>query len=91
LVFKKIRPPTRSLKTTYKANKPNLFMWFSESHFPYHFVMQLFSFLFLMYWYKIDFEFTDKYFLFRMRDYNFLFCLWYLIAGKNVLPMFVAN
>jgi hypothetical protein len=37
LVFKKIRPPTRSLKTTYKANKPNLFMWFSESHFPYHF------------------------------------------------------
>jgi len=33
LVYKKIRPPTRSLKTTYKAKKPNLFMWFSESHF----------------------------------------------------------
>ncbi|KAK8468421.1 hypothetical protein PHAVU_006G022666 [Phaseolus vulgaris] len=26
LVFKKIRPPTRKLKTTYKASKPNLFM-----------------------------------------------------------------
>jgi large subunit ribosomal protein L18Ae len=26
LVFKKIRPPSRKLKTTYKANKPNLFM-----------------------------------------------------------------
>ncbi|MBA0791172.1 hypothetical protein Gohar_015767 [Gossypium harknessii] len=26
LVFKKVRPPTRKLKTTYKATKPNLFM-----------------------------------------------------------------
>lgn len=26
LVFKKIRPPSRKLKTTYKASKPNLFM-----------------------------------------------------------------
>ncbi|MFQ6631492.1 hypothetical protein Gotur_009901, partial [Gossypium turneri] len=26
LVFKKVRPPTRKLKTTYKASKPNLFM-----------------------------------------------------------------
>ena len=26
LVFKKIRPPTRKLKTTYKATRPNLFM-----------------------------------------------------------------
>ncbi|KAL9276397.1 hypothetical protein ACSQ67_026050 [Phaseolus vulgaris] len=26
LVFKKIRPPSRKLKTTYKAKKPNLFM-----------------------------------------------------------------
>ncbi|XP_019418427.1 PREDICTED: 60S ribosomal protein L18a-2-like [Lupinus angustifolius] len=26
LVYKKIRPPTRKLKTTYKAKKPNLFM-----------------------------------------------------------------
>lgn len=26
LVFKKIRPPTRKLKTTYKASRPNLFM-----------------------------------------------------------------
>ena len=26
LVFKKVRPPTRRLKTTYKASKPNLFM-----------------------------------------------------------------
>ncbi|KAA3479050.1 60S ribosomal protein L18a-like [Gossypium australe] len=28
LVFKKVRPPTRKLKTTYKASKPNLFMVF---------------------------------------------------------------
>ncbi|PHT74204.1 60S ribosomal protein L18a [Capsicum annuum] len=26
LVFKKVRPPTRKLKTTYKATRPNLFM-----------------------------------------------------------------
>ncbi|XP_048333010.2 large ribosomal subunit protein eL20 isoform X2 [Ziziphus jujuba] len=26
LVFKKVRPPTRKLKTTYKASRPNLFM-----------------------------------------------------------------
>ncbi|GAB2228684.1 hypothetical protein Droror1_Dr00022807 [Drosera rotundifolia] len=26
LVFRKVRPPTRKLKTTYKASKPNLFM-----------------------------------------------------------------
>jgi len=26
LVYKKVRPPTRKLKTTYKAKKPNLFM-----------------------------------------------------------------
>jgi large subunit ribosomal protein L18Ae len=26
LVFKKVRPPTRRLKTTYKASRPNLFM-----------------------------------------------------------------
>ncbi|CAO2842206.1 unnamed protein product [Amaranthus hypochondriacus] len=26
MVFRKIRPPTRKLKTTYKASKPNLFM-----------------------------------------------------------------
>ncbi|XP_050943681.1 aspartyl protease family protein 2 [Cucumis melo] len=26
LVYKKVRPPTRKLKTTYKASKPNLFM-----------------------------------------------------------------
>ncbi|KAG5614619.1 hypothetical protein H5410_014443 [Solanum commersonii] len=26
LVFKKVRPPSRKLKTTYKATKPNLFM-----------------------------------------------------------------
>ncbi|KAK7331349.1 hypothetical protein VNO77_25572 [Canavalia gladiata] len=26
LVFKKVRPPSRKLKTTYKAKKPNLFM-----------------------------------------------------------------
>ncbi|XP_027368571.1 aspartyl protease family protein 2-like [Abrus precatorius] len=26
LMFKKVRPPTRKLKTTYKASKPNLFM-----------------------------------------------------------------
>lgn len=32
LVFKKIRPPTRKLKTTYKASKPNLFMWYSVNH-----------------------------------------------------------
>uniref|UniRef100_A0A3Q7FNI9 Cytochrome b561 domain-containing protein n=8 Tax=Solanum TaxID=4107 RepID=A0A3Q7FNI9_SOLLC len=28
LVFKKVRPPSRKLKTTYKATKPNLFMIF---------------------------------------------------------------
>ena len=28
LVFKKVRPPSRKLKTTYKASRPNLFMWF---------------------------------------------------------------
>ncbi|KAH0925419.1 hypothetical protein HID58_017675, partial [Brassica napus] len=28
LVFRKVRPPTRKLKTTYKASKPNLFMYF---------------------------------------------------------------
>lgn len=27
LVFRKVRPPSRKLKTTYKASKPNLFMW----------------------------------------------------------------
>lgn len=27
LVFKKVRPPTRKLKTTYKASRPNLFVW----------------------------------------------------------------
>ncbi|KAG4935653.1 hypothetical protein JHK85_050572 [Glycine max] len=27
LVFKKVRPPTRKLKTTYKATKPNLFIF----------------------------------------------------------------
>lgn len=26
LVFKKVRPPTRKLKTTYKASRPNLFV-----------------------------------------------------------------
>ncbi|KAE8689482.1 60S ribosomal protein L18a [Hibiscus syriacus] len=26
LVVKKVRPPTRKLKTTYKASRPNLFM-----------------------------------------------------------------
>ncbi|KAG7577249.1 Ribosomal protein 50S-L18Ae/60S-L20/60S-L18A [Arabidopsis thaliana x Arabidopsis arenosa] len=26
LVFRKVRPPTKKLKTTYKASKPNLFM-----------------------------------------------------------------
>lgn len=26
LVFKKVRPPSRKLKTTYKASRPNLFM-----------------------------------------------------------------
>jgi len=26
LVFRKVRPPTRKLKTMYKASKPNLFM-----------------------------------------------------------------
>ncbi|KNA13298.1 hypothetical protein SOVF_117990, partial [Spinacia oleracea] len=26
MTFKKVRPPTRKLKTTYKASKPNLFM-----------------------------------------------------------------
>ncbi|KAH9606962.1 hypothetical protein KSS87_009356 [Heliosperma pusillum] len=26
MVFRKVRPPTRKLKTTYKASKPNLFM-----------------------------------------------------------------
>ncbi|XP_009109630.1 60S ribosomal protein L18a-2 isoform X1 [Brassica rapa] len=26
LVYRKVRPPTRKLKTTYKASKPNLFM-----------------------------------------------------------------
>lgn len=26
LMFRKVRPPTRKLKTTYKASKPNLFM-----------------------------------------------------------------
>ncbi|GFP81122.1 60S ribosomal protein l18a-2 [Phtheirospermum japonicum] len=26
LVYKKVRPPTRKLKTTYKATRPNLFM-----------------------------------------------------------------
>ncbi|GFP90343.1 60S ribosomal protein l18a-2 [Phtheirospermum japonicum] len=26
LVFRKLRPPTRKLKTTYKASRPNLFM-----------------------------------------------------------------
>ncbi|KAL6538708.1 60S ribosomal protein L18A [Orobanche gracilis] len=26
LVFRKVRPPTRKLKTTYKASRPNLFM-----------------------------------------------------------------
>ncbi|KAL5546836.1 hypothetical protein UlMin_006523 [Ulmus minor] len=26
LVFKKVRPPTRKLKTTYKASRPNLFL-----------------------------------------------------------------
>jgi hypothetical protein len=25
-VFKKVRPPSRKLKTTYKASRPNLFM-----------------------------------------------------------------
>uniref|UniRef100_A0AB38Z7F6 60s ribosomal protein n=1 Tax=Paeonia suffruticosa TaxID=45171 RepID=A0AB38Z7F6_PAESU len=28
LVFKKVRPPTRKLKTTYKASRPNLFVGF---------------------------------------------------------------
>lgn len=31
LVVKKVRPPTRKLKTTYKASRPNLFMWFRHS------------------------------------------------------------
>jgi large subunit ribosomal protein L18Ae len=26
LVFQKVRPPTRKLKTTFKATRPNLFM-----------------------------------------------------------------
>lgn len=26
LVFRKVRPPTRKLRTTYKASRPNLFM-----------------------------------------------------------------
>jgi hypothetical protein len=26
LVFKKVRPPTRKLKTTYKATRPNLYV-----------------------------------------------------------------
>ncbi|KAL5165062.1 3-hydroxyisobutyryl-CoA hydrolase-like protein 5 [Glycine soja] len=30
LVFKKVRPPTRKLKTTYKATKPNLFIIFTS-------------------------------------------------------------
>ncbi|CAH8309494.1 unnamed protein product [Eruca vesicaria subsp. sativa] len=31
LVFRKVRPPTRKLKTTYKASKPNLFMHVNDS------------------------------------------------------------
>ncbi|KAG2318973.1 hypothetical protein Bca52824_012186 [Brassica carinata] len=27
LVYSKVRPPTRKLKTTFKASKPNLFIW----------------------------------------------------------------
>ncbi|RDX78639.1 60S ribosomal protein L18a-2, partial [Mucuna pruriens] len=31
LVFKKVRPPTRKLKTTYKASRPNLVVYFTHS------------------------------------------------------------
>jgi hypothetical protein len=34
LVYRKVRPPTRKLKTTFKATRPNLFMW-SQSSRPY--------------------------------------------------------
>ncbi|KAL0710696.1 hypothetical protein Bca4012_017674 [Brassica carinata] len=30
LVFRKVRPPSRKLKTTYKASKPNLFIVFTQ-------------------------------------------------------------